>query len=299
MKTIVRSLALVGATAVAVAARSVAAVPASNPSAATLPFAEQFVMHSGGAKRDFLIQVSFPTQIRPDEKAAALYVLDGNGGFGLMADSVRILHPGAIATTYVVAIGYVNPIESDDLREVDLAHVKGTIRGLKLGGGGAAFEEFILKELRPFIEARYPVDPSKSVLLGHSLGGLFATTVLANRPDAFSGYLISSPSLQFDPEVLDRVKTAASHASGQRVYVSVGSEEGRVAIPAAEALHAALTAQGSKVETRYCKVPGYYHMSVTLTLASVALPFLLPPPPAPTPVVQRQCPSAIVRRNAK
>jgi predicted alpha/beta superfamily hydrolase len=292
MKAIVRSLVLVGAATVAVPAAP--AVTASNPSPATVPLAEQFVMHSSGAKRDFLIQVSLPTQLRPGEKAAALYVLDGNAGFGLMTDSVRILHPGAVATTYVVAIGYQDPVESGDLRDVDLAHVKGTIRGLKLGGGGAAFEAFILKELRPFIEARYPIDPSKSVLMGHSLGGLFATTVLANRPDAFSGYLISSPSLQFDPELLDRVKSVASHASGQRVYVSVGSEEGRVAIPAADALHAALTTQGSKLETRYCKVPGYYHMSVTLTLASVALPFLLPPPPAPTPVVQRLCPSSIV-----
>lgn len=270
--------------------------PRVETSPATVPLAEQFVLHSKHANRDFLIQVASPTQSRPGEKAAALYVLDGNGAFGLLTDSVRLLHPAAMATAYVVAIGYVNPVESGDLRDTDLAHIKGTIRGFKLGGGGAAFERFILEELRPLIEARYSVNPNNAVLIGHSLGGLFATTVLANKPDAFSGYLISSPSLQFDPALVNRVKAIAAKGNGRRVYISVGSEEGRVAIPAAEALHAALTIDGSTFQSRLCVVQGYYHMSVTLTLAGVALPFLLPPPPGATPGVTRLCPSAVVAK---
>ena len=175
-----------------------------------------------------------------------------------------------------------------------MAHVQGDIRGTKLGGGGAAFEAFILDELKPLIESRYPVDRDRSVLIGHSLGGLFATTVLANHPEAFGGYLILSPSLQFDPSLLDRVAAAATKGAGRRVYISVGSEEGSVAVPAAAALYAALSKPDSKFETRYCNVQGYYHMSVTLTPASVALPFLVPPPASPNPAVRRICPSATI-----
>ena len=163
---------------------------------------------------------------------------------------------------------------------------------MKLGGGGAAFEKFILEELRPRIEARYPVDHDKAFLLGHSLGGLLATTVLANNPSAFAGYLISSPSLQFDPALLDRVRSASRLGAGRRGYLSVGSEEGRVAIPAAEALYTALTTAESRFESCYCNVRGYFHMSVTLTLASVGLPFLIPPERVPE--VTRRCPSAVI-----
>src|SRR6185437_4614466 len=86
-------------------------------------------------------------------------------------------------------------------------------------GGGAAFEAFLLEDLKPFIEAHYPADPRRSVLFGHSAGGLFAANVFADRPDAFYGYVIGSASAWADPSLFARLAAAAGKAHGQHVYL--------------------------------------------------------------------------------
>jgi predicted alpha/beta superfamily hydrolase len=92
------------------------------------------------------------------------------------------------------------------------------------GGGGAAFQAFLLEELRPYIETRYPIDPKAEVLFGHSLGGVFTANILARNPDAFAGYLIASPSVWADPTILARLKAVRDKAGQHRVFVGYGGE---------------------------------------------------------------------------
>lgn len=47
----------------------------------------------------------------------------------------------------------------------------------------------------PLVQASAPIDISRQVLCGHSLGALFALYVLGHRPELFQGYALSSPSL--------------------------------------------------------------------------------------------------------
>ncbi len=75
----------------------------------------------------------------------------------------------------------------DDKRDISLLHARVENDGRPLGGGGAAFEAFLLDELRPFIEARYPADADNSILFGHSFGGAFAAERagrIGRRPSA-------------------------------------------------------------------------------------------------------------------
>ena len=54
------------------------------------------------------------------------------------------------------------------------------------------FLSFLKKELIPFIETIYPVDPMDRCLAGFSSGGMFTLYALLHEPDLFLRYLIGS-----------------------------------------------------------------------------------------------------------
>jgi alpha-beta hydrolase superfamily lysophospholipase len=78
----------------------------------------------------------------------------------------------------------------------------------------------------PTVDRDYRTRPYR-VLIGHSLGGLFARYALMNRPEVFNGYLIISPSLWWDDQAL--VKAAQPHFAAHKdlradLYMTMGSE---------------------------------------------------------------------------
>ncbi|HMN43179.1 MAG TPA: DUF3471 domain-containing protein [Povalibacter sp.] len=248
---------------------------------------DRYVLHSERAGRDFLIEVTRPgppgiqsvdASTPPDQKFPAIYALDG--GYDLIGPTARLLTAfGIVAPTYVIAIGYPN--ESGihiGPREIDLIHVhierkSGDTR--PAGDGGAAFEAFIVEDLRPFLEARYPLDPQQAVLFGHSLGGLFAATVLVNKPHAFAGYLIGSPSLANDLSILDKAKTIAPQGEGRRVFITSAPDD--LQLTRALPLAAALSGAGSTFVVRQHTFQDLNHGTSYFSIAHTALPFLLPP----------------------
>lgn len=66
-------------------------------------------------------------------------------------------------------------------------------------GSSQKFIKFLEKELVPYIESHYSTDTVKTIV-GQSLGGLFATEILFEKPEMFTNYLIVSPSLWWDNE---------------------------------------------------------------------------------------------------
>ena len=98
-----------------------------------------------------------------------------------------------------------------------------------VSGGAPNFLRFLEEELFPMIETEYRADKSDRAIFGVSYGGLFATYVLFNRPELFQRYLLGSPSLWWDEEVMFRQEEnyAKEHKSlPARVFLTVGSEEG-------------------------------------------------------------------------
>ncbi|HLK24671.1 MAG TPA: alpha/beta hydrolase-fold protein [Caulobacteraceae bacterium] len=184
----------------------------------------QLTVHSERLGRDFVVVVSAPSSplIEPGQKLPAIYALDG--GYGIAGPIAQMMAWAVMmAPAYVIAIGY--PDGKANERDTDFLH-RATVRdGASIGGGGAAFQAFLSKDLRPFLEARYPLDPSKAILFGHSYGGLFAANVLASAPTSYAGYVIASPSVFADPQLLAGLAPAASKGQGRRVFVAVGAEE--------------------------------------------------------------------------
>jgi tetratricopeptide (TPR) repeat protein len=61
-------------------------------------------------------------------------------------------------------------------------------------GGAETFRRFLSSELIPYIDASYRTHPFR-ILVGHSLGGLFAVETLSRSPDLFQTTIALSPSL--------------------------------------------------------------------------------------------------------
>ncbi len=239
------------------------------------PAPDRFLLHSERVGRDFLIEVTPPAAPLPlGHRLPIVYALDA--GYHVAAgEALALQASGAMAQAFVAAIGY--PPGQPNMRETDLLHRPHMDGGASHGGGGKLFEAFILDELRPAIEARYPVDPNRSILLGHSLAGLFVVNLLADHPQAFRAYLMASPSIWADPQAIARVRAAAPRGHGRLVFLTVGGAETPRMRQGVDALRAALTAPASTFVLHTRTFPGQVHMSYYPAFVEAALTDALPP----------------------
>ncbi len=79
-------------------------------------------------------------------------------------------------------------------------------------GNTAIFIDYLEKELKPKIRTTYRVTPYE-ILIGHSLGGLFATNVMLEKPESFDAYIAIDPSYWWEENLV--VATADSLFKGK------------------------------------------------------------------------------------
>jgi len=236
--------------------------------------AVELIVRSRIMGRDYRIEITAPHRgpVFPGQKASVVYALDG--GWGVAGPAGWLLGGGgAMSPAYVVAVGY--PVGQRNSREADLLPrpVRRQDGSMAQGGRSDLFTRFLIEELKPFIEARYPVDPQRSILFGHSLGGIFTAHVLADQPSAFAGYLIASPSVWADPTIPERLRNAFG-GQDRLVFVTYGEREDDYMVEGGRAVSAALESRGDRVRTEV--FPGAYHITYYPAAMGAALPFLLP-----------------------
>lgn len=184
---------------------------------------KQFSIQSTSNGARYMIKVAVPENYNPlNQKYAAIYVLDGEENFSNVAKQCQKLSSTySTSKVLVVSIGYGYD------RSVDYTPTKAS-----MGGGGAEkFMLFIKDELIPKIESDYAADTSRAgrTILGHSFGGLFAAYAFANYNSVFGNYLMLSPSLWYDNEILFRMEQENRSTNSkyqQWVFMGIGGLEG-------------------------------------------------------------------------
>jgi len=210
----------------------------------TISETEVHMISSSLVDQEFKILVALPHKYKKSDRTyPVLYMLDANGTFGIMTETVRLLNfTMEMRNMIVVGIGYpVNsfretmslrtrdytPTEDDDAWEKTLKFIPDAPPSL--GTGGAInFLNFIRKELFPFIDDNFRTKPEDRILAGSSLGGLFSLYTLFHQPDSFNRYIIGSPSIWWDKEIMFTYENeyAKNHSDlSARVFMSVGSLE--------------------------------------------------------------------------
>lgn len=147
-----------------------------------------------------------------------MYVLDGKWHFHHATGIVQFLSSrGVMPPTIVVAIANVD-------RNRDFTPT--TIEKKANTGGADKFMSFITDELMPQVNKDYRTNPFE-ILVGHSLGGTFATYALLNNPEVFDAYIAISPYLMFDDNMLlakAETDLRSSYNPDQYFYMTLGDE---------------------------------------------------------------------------
>jgi predicted alpha/beta superfamily hydrolase len=154
-----------------------------------------------------------------------LYLLDAETQFHHSTGIVQFLGSGNGRMPEMIVVAVTNTNRSRDLTpptlDPEILEENSTV------GGADTFLRFLADELAPWVNERYRTQPYR-ILVGHSLGGLFAVHTLMTRPDAFQAYIAVSPSLWWDKErTVERAKTelAKLPPGGRFIYLTWGDHE--------------------------------------------------------------------------
>ena len=154
-----------------------------------------------------------------------------------------------------------------------------------LGGGLAgAYGRLIVDELKPFIDDTYRTvpDAAHTGLGGSSLGGLVTLHLGFTHPDVFSRLAVLSPSVWWDRRAILSTVRQARPKPKLRLWVDMGTAEGRRGLDDARLLKAALVGAGygEGVDLHYAEFEGGTHSEgAWATRAGPMLKWLFPAPP--------------------
>jgi len=174
--------------------------------------------HTG---RTQTIVVSLPQAYtdHPESEFPVLVLLDGESNLDHTAAVTEFLaETGAIPDMIVVGV-HAGPSRTQDFA---FAPVQAG-----MPAHGERYLDFVQGEVLPLVNEAYRVAPLR-IISGHSLGGAFATSALAERPDLFNAYMVQSPYLadEFGAAILDNLKAATRDAmeDGPFYYANLGTE---------------------------------------------------------------------------
>ncbi len=207
---------------------------ASSPEGQPLVLGTKHTLRSSilGEERGFHLYLP-PGYQESSERYPVLFLLDGDAHFHHATGIVQFL-AGNSHILPMIVVGVSNTKRSRDLtppvrgntRIPGAPSEQSVAQVFPQAGGADRFLRFLEEELAPHIEAHYRTQPYR-ILVGHSLGGLFAIHALMNRPQSFHAYIAISPSLWWnDGELVSgAVKALESLPPRERfLYMSMGDE---------------------------------------------------------------------------
>ncbi|MEW5251328.1 alpha/beta hydrolase [Microbulbifer sp. 2201CG32-9] len=190
---------------------------------------EIYTVDSKVLARKYNVYVKLPAgysdEKNKDESYPVLYLNDGPHTFKVASG---VTHLRQMNKAIVVGIDFAHGEKGQYSRVRDLTPELDESWTRYKTGGATQYLKFIEKELIPFVESHYRADPSRRILSGHSLGGLFGAWVLLTKPELFSSYILTSPSLWFKNELILSLEDhyATKHKSlNANVFLATGALE--------------------------------------------------------------------------
>jgi predicted alpha/beta superfamily hydrolase len=181
----------------------------------------------------FRILVAVPDGYETSEgKYPAVYVLDAEKSFGLASDATDWLS-WAKEMPQVIVVGISYGLDTAawwQKRSRDLTPTLdsvGTYGRWPRSGGANAFRKALRTEIIPLVEGQYRTEGDRT-LVGLSFGGLFGAYDLLQDDALFDRYVLVSPALAWDGELLlglESIRSTGAGPASVRVYSAVGSED--------------------------------------------------------------------------
>lgn len=229
-------------------------------------------------QREVLVALP-PQAVRAGRRFPVVYMHDGQNLFDPATSFAGdwgvggILEHHARQGRYAIVVAVYNGRER---RRHEYAPFADPVHGR---GGGSAYLDMLIGELKPRIDAAFPTLPGRefTAIAGSSLGGLLSLYAHFERPETFGAAGVLSPSLWFaDHAVSEYIRHAP--AVGGRIYLDIGTEEGQEGLADARQLRDLLLQRGYRMDEtlRYFEDEGANHSeSWWGPRLRSALPFLL------------------------
>jgi len=180
----------------------------------TLPNIDTWIFHSSVIGEDYEIYVLRTAAYDSGKiKLPVLYMTDGDWNMTVAMNCFSMLRQDYnTREPLIVGIGYGKG-KNKRMRDLDPQT------------GGPKFLTFIEKEVIPFINEKYRTEKEKAIY-GYSMGGMFTTYILFNRPELFDMVFIGAPGNNgrlLMPAARQYFKTHKDLKS--KVFAGVGSFE--------------------------------------------------------------------------
>jgi len=157
----------------------------------------------------------------------AVAFLDGDDMFAAAVAAYQTLPMGTVPALLLVGVGYGGSFgKPANRRGRDYTPVHHSDE--PDSGGANAFLKFLTTTLWPELAKRYPIDPVRCGLAGHSLGSLLALYALFQTQPFFTHYLASAPSIWWAERAILRqaADLRARHSNlPARLFLSVGEKD--------------------------------------------------------------------------
>ncbi|WNG38738.1 alpha/beta fold hydrolase [Archangium violaceum] len=264
----VMSAALILAPVMSVPSRADAASPGEG---VPISLGAKYTLHSKllEEERGFLVYLP-PGYESSSERYPVLYLLDGDAHFHHATGVVQFL-AGNSHIPQMIVVGVSNtarlrdftPPVQGDFRMPGDDSTQSAAEMFPTAGGAERFLRFLEEELAPHIEARYRTRPYR-ILVGHSLGGLFALHTLMHHPSSFHAYIAISPSLWWNDGGLVRsaVKSLERLPSQERfLYMSMGDEGDGMLKPIQQLARTLEQARPARLAWHYSFLKNEQHVS--------------------------------------
>jgi predicted alpha/beta superfamily hydrolase len=246
-----------------------------------------------GNRRDILVYLPPNYRRFSRQRYPVLYLNDGQNVFdaatafagvewGVDETAERLIRKKLVEPLIVVAIANKGD---------DRVHEYGPTRGIidekakrkrRSRGLGRQYGEFLVKEVKPYIDRRYRTKPEGEFtgLGGSSLGALVTLTIGILFPDVFRRLMVMSPSIWWDDFAIFRLIDTLEEKPALKIWLDTGTAE--PGWEKARALRDLLVEKDWRLydDLQYVEVKGADHSeSAWAKRVGPALRYLFPPAP--------------------
>jgi predicted alpha/beta superfamily hydrolase len=191
-----------------------------------LPGTEVLKLVSLIDSQQYVLHIHLPDNYNKTNKNyPVIYVTDGQWFFISILAGYKNQHfDGFVPDLIIVGITWTDNYEARRVRDFTPT----SIAMVPEGGNARKFLSVIKNEIIKLIDSTFRVEKSNRAIFGTSLGGLFALYSLFHEPTLFSRYIIVSPSLWWDEEILFKYEKSfaeKNHSLNAKVFLSSGEYE--------------------------------------------------------------------------
>lgn len=176
--------------------------------------------------QQYILYINLPDNYaKTNKKYPVLYVTDGQWFFASMYVGYGGQHYDGLVPD-LITVGITWPDNYDASRRRDFT--PNPMPGMPGSGNAPKFLAVIKTEVMKLIDSTYRIQENDKALYGTSLGGLFAIYTLFHEPTLFNRYIIISPSLDCDNEILfkyEKTFAAKNKTLNAKIFISSGEYE--------------------------------------------------------------------------